>query len=146
MNFTAPKEEVEDEEPVDTAVWKVPVGRSPVRGKADAPITIVEFSDFQCPFCKRAEPTIDEVRRTYGDKVRVVWKDEPLPFHPRATPAAELARFAYAKKGQDGFWKVHDALFASQPKLEDSESDDHRERRRARRVQGHGVGEREHVQ
>src|SRR5262249_19662889 len=61
------------------------------------------------------------VRREYGDKVRVVWRDEPLPFHPRAEPAAELARFARAQQGDTGFWNIHDRLFDSQPKLDDSD-------------------------
>jgi protein-disulfide isomerase len=100
-------------------VWKVPVGSSPVRGKATAPVTIVEFADFQCPFCKKADATIEQLRKDYGDKIRVVWKDEPLPFHPRALPAAEVARFARAQRGDAGFWDVHDRLFASQPNLDD---------------------------
>jgi protein-disulfide isomerase len=75
----------------DKTVWKVPVGESPVKGKADALVTVVIFSDFQCPFCTKVEPTFEEVEKTYGDKVRFVWKDKPLPFHPRAEPAAELA-------------------------------------------------------
>ena len=55
----------------------------PVRGNAAAPITIVEFSDYQCPFCARVNPTLEKVRETYGDKVRIVFKDYPLPNHPR---------------------------------------------------------------
>ena len=89
----------------------MPVGRLAVHGKADAPVTIIEFSDFQCPFCKRVEPTLKKVQETYGDKVRIVWKHEPLPFHPRAEPAAELALEARAQKGDKGFWDAHDKLF-----------------------------------
>lgn len=102
-------------------VHKIPVGKSPSRGNPNAPVTIIEFSDFQCPFCKASEKTIEQIRTTYGDKVRVVWRDFPLSFHPRAEPAAELARFAYATKGDAGFWAVHDALFASAPQLEDAD-------------------------
>jgi protein-disulfide isomerase len=102
-------------------VYKVPVDGAPALGKSDAPVTIVAFSDFQCPFCKRAEDTIKQVRDTYGDKVRIVWRDAPLPFHPRARPAAQLAREARAESGDAAFWKAHDAIFASQPKLEDSD-------------------------
>ncbi|AKU95784.1 Periplasmic thiol:disulfide interchange protein DsbA [Labilithrix luteola] len=122
-NFKKHVEEEDDEdEKEDVAtVWKVPVAGSPVRGKADAPVTIVEFSDFQCPYCKKVGPTLDEIRKTYGDKVRIVWKDMPLSFHPRAMPAAEVARAARAAKGDAGFWDVHDKLFASQPKLEDAD-------------------------
>jgi protein-disulfide isomerase len=95
----------------DKTVWKVPVGTSAVKGKVDAPVTIIEFSDFQCPFCGRVEPTMAEVFKTYGDKVRLVWKHEPLPFHPRAEPAAELSLEARAEKGDKGFWSAHDLLF-----------------------------------
>ncbi len=121
VNQEAEKEEA-DEPVADTkTVFKVPIGQSPVRGPAAAPVTIVEFSDFQCPFCKRSEATVVELRKKYGDKIRVVWKDEPLPFHPRAEPAAEVAREARAQRGDAGFWDAHDALFDVQPKLEDED-------------------------
>lgn len=117
----APTEKPKQPEVDSTTVWRVPVLGSPVRGKADAPVTIVLFSDFQCPFCKRSEQTLDKVRESYGDKVRVVWKNEPLPFHTRAEPAAELALEARAQKGDSGFWRAHDALFESQPRLDDDD-------------------------
>jgi protein-disulfide isomerase len=104
-----------------TTVFKVPVGNAPMRGPANAKVTIVEFADFQCPYCKKVEESLSKVRSTYGDRVRIVWRDQPLPFHPRAMPTAELAREARAEKGQAGFWAAHDALFASQPKLEDGD-------------------------
>ncbi len=107
----------------DTTVHKVPLGAAPIEGKPDALVTLVEFSDFQCPFCKRAEDTLKQVHETYGDKVRVVWKNQPLPFHDRAEPCAELAMEAKAEKGDRGFWDVHDRLFASNPKLEDADLD-----------------------
>lgn len=116
------KPDDDDEEKEDTkTVFKVPVGASPVRGKADAPVTMVIFSDFQCPFCKKVEPTLKQISETYGDKVRIVWKDEALPMHPRAVPAANLTREARAQKGDTGFWAAHDALFESAPKLEDAD-------------------------
>jgi len=116
---TAAKPDAEEE---DKAVWKVNVlDDDPVRGPKDALVTLVVFSDFQCPFCKRVEDTLKQVAETYGNDVRFVWKDNPLPFHPRAKPSATLARFAYAKKGDKGFWDAHDALFASNPKLEDED-------------------------
>ncbi|MCC6646252.1 MAG: thioredoxin domain-containing protein [Polyangiaceae bacterium] len=105
----------------DTTVWKVPVGSSPVEGPATALATIVIFSDYQCPFCKRVEETLKKVREEYKDKVRIVWKDQPLPFHPRAIPAAILAREARAEKGDKGFWAAHAKLFESHPKLEDAD-------------------------
>lgn len=111
--------EEEPEPPVDPTVWKVPAGKSPARGDGKALVTIVEFSDFQCPFCKKVEPTLERLRTEYGDKLRIVWKDQPLPFHPRAEPAANLARAARAQKGEAAFWDVHDRLFAAAPNLED---------------------------
>ena len=119
-NAPPPKEEEEEKEDT-TSVFKVPVGKSPILGNEKALVTIVEFSDFQCPFCKRVEPTLKQIRETYGDKVRLVWKDEPLGFHPRAEPAAELTREARAQKGDKGFWEAHDKLFDIQPKLEDAD-------------------------
>lgn len=106
---------------IDTTYWNVPLGKSPVRGNADALVTVVVFSDFQCPFCKRVEPTIEQVRQQYGGKVRVVWKNNPLPFHPRALPAAELALEARAQKGEKAFWDAHDRLFDSQQHLDDAD-------------------------
>src|SRR5262249_53095350 len=92
-------------------------------GKNDALVTMVEFSDFQCPYCKKVEDSLKKVHDTYGDKVRLVWKHEPLPFHPRAEPAAQLTLEARAEKGEKGFWEAHDKLFESQPKLEDADLD-----------------------
>ena len=97
-----------------TTVFKVPVGNSPALGSPNALVTIVEFSDFQCPFCARVEPTLKRSRDKYGDKVRLVWKNEPLPFHPAAEPAAEAAMEVRAEKGDKGFWAIHDTFFADQ--------------------------------
>jgi protein-disulfide isomerase len=115
----APKPDAEEE---DKNVWKVQVLEDdPVRGPKDALVTMVVFSDFQCPFCKRVEETLKQVEESYGNDLRVVWKDNPLPFHPRAKPAATLAHIAFLKKGDKGFWDAHDAIFASNPKLEDED-------------------------
>ena len=121
-NAPAPAKQEQPEKKEDTTtVFKVPVGGSPVQGSPTAQVTIVEFSDFQCPYCSRVEPALKAIKDKYGDKVRLVWKNEPLPFHPRAEPAAEVALEARAEKGDKGFWDVHDRLFASQPKLEDAD-------------------------
>ncbi len=114
-NFAAPTR-VETKEPEEDtlSVFKVPVGKSPVRGNPDALVTIVEFADFQCPFCLRVEDTLDQLQRVYGDKVRIVWKHNPLAFHARAVSAANLAQEAYAEKGNAGFWAAHDKLFKMQ--------------------------------
>ena len=107
-------------EPEDTAIWPVPVGKSdPTRGPADALVTLVLFSDFQCPYCKRVEETLTGLEQKYGANLRIVWKDFPLPFHNRAVPAAVLARVALAKKGMKGFWQAHRVLFDGQDDLDD---------------------------
>lgn len=118
-NFKAPAPAQKPKE--DKTVWKIPVfDTDPVKGAKDALVTIVEWSDFQCPFCSRVNPTMKKVMEEYPKDVRIVWKDNALPFHKRAKPAAYLARFAFDKQGHDGFWKAHDALFASQKNLEDA--------------------------
>ena len=99
--------------------FAVPVGTSPARGDQAALVTIVEFGDFQCPFCARVQPQLEAVRKRYGKAVRIVWKNQPLPFHPRAEPAAELALEARAQKGDEAFFRVHDALFRA-PDLEEA--------------------------
>ena len=87
----------------------------PVRGNTSAPVTIVEFSDYQCPFCARVNPTLAKVRETYGDRVKIVFKDYPLPNHPQAPKAAEAAHCAAEQKK---YWEMHDAMFANQRALE----------------------------
>ncbi|WP_242396229.1 DsbA family protein [Anaeromyxobacter oryzisoli] len=86
----------------------------PAKGGARAPVTLVVFSDFQCPFCSRVEPTLAQVEQVYGNKVRIVWKNQPLPFHPNALPAALAAE---AAREQGKFWPMHDKLFANQQAL-----------------------------
>ena len=93
------------------------VGDSPVRGAHDALVTIVEFSDFECPFCARVQPTLEAVLARYSGDVRFVWKNYPLSFHKRAKPAAEFALEVLAQGGTAKFWQAHDQLFASQHDL-----------------------------
>ncbi|HET9751855.1 MAG TPA: thioredoxin domain-containing protein, partial [Myxococcales bacterium] len=96
--------------------FEVQAGNSPAMGPKNAPVTIVEWSDFQCPYCSRVEPTLKQVMTAYGNKVRLVWKNQPLPFHPNAMPAAEAAMAAY-EQGNDKFWQMHERLFANQTEL-----------------------------
>jgi protein-disulfide isomerase len=94
----------------------VPIEASdPSRGNPSAKITVVEFSDFQCPYCLRASPTLVQLQQAFGDRLRVVWKDFPLTqIHPEAFKAAEAAHCA----GDQGkFWEYHDRLFANQQAL-----------------------------
>ena len=86
----------------------------PSKGPANAPVTIVEFSDFQCPFCSRLTPTLKQVEEKYGDKVRIVFRQYPLPFHQNAQKAAEASLCA-ADQGK--FWEMHDAMFKNQQQL-----------------------------
>jgi protein-disulfide isomerase len=90
----------------------------PARGPAGAPVTIVEFSDFQCPFCARLIPTVEQVLAKYGDKVRLVFRQFPLTFHAHARKAAEASLCAHE---QDGFWALHDAMFQNQAQLAEAE-------------------------
>jgi protein-disulfide isomerase len=86
----------------------------PSRGPEKAPVTIVEFSDFECPYCVRAEDTIKQVMKEYDGKVRLVYRDFPLPFHPNAQKAAEAAHCA----GDQGkYWEMHETLFQNQKAL-----------------------------
>ncbi|WP_437297593.1 thioredoxin domain-containing protein [Sorangium sp. So ce426] len=96
--------------PEDTTVWKVPVDGSPIRGNPGAPVTLVMFSDFECPFCRKVGPTVDSLEKKYGAQLRVVFKHNPLPSHKRAEPAAELALEAKAQKGDAAFWKAYELL------------------------------------
>jgi protein-disulfide isomerase len=95
-------------------VVEVATAGRPEKGGKNAPVTIIEFSDYECPFCKRAETVVDQVMATYGDKVKVVFRDYPLPFHANARPAAEAANCA-ASMGK--FWEYHAKLFANQTAL-----------------------------
>lgn len=120
-NFQAQPEQKQPErkEPTeDKSVWKVPVDKSPAKGPADALVTLVIFSEYECPFCKRVEPTIDQLMKDYEGKLRVVWKDRPLPFHKQAEPAALFALEARKQKGDKGFWDAHHLLFENQPKYQ----------------------------
>ncbi len=93
-------------------VYKVPVGNSPVLGANDALVTVIVFSDFECPFCARVEPTLAQLRERFGRDIRFVWKHMPLPFHQKAGPASEATVEAMAQQGHAGFWRFHGALFA----------------------------------
>lgn len=87
----------------------------PARGPSNAPILLVEFSDFECPFCQRATGTLDELFDRYQGQIRFVYKDYPLPNHPNAFKAAEAGNCAHE---QEMFWEFHDKMFGSQDALE----------------------------
>ncbi len=91
--------------------YKIDTKGSPTRGAADAKIELVEFSDFQCPFCARVNPTVKRVEEVYGEDVRVVFKHLPLRIHPKA-PDAHAAAEAAHRQGK--FWEMHDLIFENQ--------------------------------
>lgn len=99
-------------------VYNVPVGKSPTRGNPGALVTIVEFADYQCPYCLRGEQTLRALSAEYGDKLRVVFKNEPLGFHEGAEPAVEGALELRDEKGDAAFWTMHDLLLENQGDLD----------------------------
>jgi protein-disulfide isomerase len=103
-------------------VHEIPIGDAPILGNPDAPITLVEFSDFQCPFCARTAPLIKQVHDKYGDKVRIVYKHFPLGFHAAARPAA-IASLAAQEQGK--FWEMHDVLFENTGSLSEAKLDEY---------------------
>ncbi|MFQ5800857.1 MAG: DsbA family protein [Candidatus Hydrothermarchaeales archaeon] len=95
-----------------TIDMKALIDDDPWAGDKDAEVIIVEFSDFQCPFCARAAPTVNQIKKIYGDKVLFVYRDFPLSsIHPQAQKAAEASQCAFE---QDKFWEYHDLLFEKQ--------------------------------
>jgi len=99
-------------------VYDIEVGASPVRGAKDAAATLVEFSDFQCPYSQRAQPLIEQLLEAFPQDLRHVFKNFPLQFHQRAKPAA-LACLAAGKQGK--YWEMSKLLFENPRKLEDAD-------------------------
>jgi len=94
--------------------FEIAVGASPAQGPADAPITLVEFSDYECPFCKAVAPILKQVQERYPTQLRLVYKNFPLETHQKAKPAAEAAMCA-AEQGK--FWEYDQKLFEKAPQL-----------------------------
>lgn len=88
-----------------------------IRGNPDADISIIEYSDFQCPFCQRHEPTLVQLLKEHGDAINLAYRHFPLPFHPEAQNAAEASECAAELGGEDAFWSYHDKLFENQGTL-----------------------------
>jgi protein-disulfide isomerase len=101
----------------------VTAGDNPAKGPENAPVTLIEFSDFQCPYCARVNPTLKKLQEAYPDKLRIVFRDHPLlSLHKNAQIAAEAAACAHE---QGKFWEMHDRLFANQAKLEPADLKQH---------------------
>lgn len=100
-------------------VVSVAEGRDHIQGSADAPVTVVEYGDFQCPYCGRAYPIVKEVQARMGDRLRFVFRHFPISTsHPYAEQAAEAAE---AGAAQGRFWEMHDHLFENQKRLRDED-------------------------
>ena len=96
-------------------IVEVAIDSAPTKGSAEAPVTVVEFADYECPYCARAQATLNTIQETYKDQVRLVFKDFPLSFHPQAQKAAEAARCAGE---QNKYWDYHDVLFSNTKALQ----------------------------
>ena len=101
-----------------TAAYKIPNGNSPMMGNKDAKVSVVIFSDYQCPFCSRVDPMLHDVIKDpeLKDKVNVVFKHFPLSFHKDARPASKAA-MAAAEQGPENFWKMSEKMYANQRAL-----------------------------
>jgi protein-disulfide isomerase len=104
-------------QPAVPQILKVEVGSAPIQGAAEAKVTIIEWADFQCPYCGRVGPTLDQIMTEYGDDVRIVFKHLPLSFHDKANGAHQAAEAAH-QQGQ--FWGMHDLIFANQRALSEA--------------------------
>lgn len=104
----APNEPPED----DGKRFRAPVGSSPTRGPKDALVTIVEFADFECPFCRKVSPTMTALLARYPNDVRVVWKNAPMSMHAYALPLARIALLARKTEGDAGFWKAYERIIS----------------------------------
>jgi protein-disulfide isomerase len=101
-------------------VLSVPVGdQDHIRGPADAPVTLVEYGDFECPFCGRAYPAVERLIEQLGSRLRFVFRHFPRPEHPHARHAAEAAEAA-AAQGEERFWDMYNQLFQHQQALDDA--------------------------
>lgn len=102
---------------------KISLEDVPVKGTEDATVTVVEYSDFQCPFCKRGKDMLPNILKTYDGKVKIVFKQLPLRNHNWAKPAAIASLCAY-QQGNDKFWEFHDLVFDNQKEIELETSED----------------------
>lgn len=98
----------------EEVVADVSADDDPIKGDKNAKVTIIEFSDFECPFCEKAEPTLKKIMDKYAGKVKLVYRDFPLTFHKSAQKASEASQCA---NDQGKYWEYHDKLYANQKAL-----------------------------
>ena len=107
-------------QPPEAGRVNVQIGDAPVKGDKDAPVTIIEWSDYECPFCSRFySDTLKQIEEQYikTGKVKFAYKDFPLSFHPNAQKSAEAAKCVRDELGDDGYWAFHDKIFENQGSL-----------------------------
>jgi len=121
-------------QPPEIPRLEIAINGAPVQGSDNAPITIVEYSDFQCPYCARAEETIKEIQKNYKDKVRIVYKQFPLDFHKDAFRASEASLCANEQSSAI-FWKLHDYMLANPKALTENNLIEQAVRRGAKKAQ-----------
>jgi len=108
----------DDARPWETRAYGMVVPEDAPRRGAERPRVVIQvFSDFQCPFCARAVPTMERVVQEYGACTQVVWRQRPLRYHEHAALAARASQEVYRQAGDEAFWRFHDALFADQDRL-----------------------------
>lgn len=110
------KKAAEEEKKAEENLKKLNLKDQPAKGPKNAKVTVVEFSDFQCPYCARAHDTLAAVEKEYGDKIRVIYKNFPLGFHPWAEPSAIAGECVY-DQDESAFWAAYDYYFAHQKEL-----------------------------
>lgn len=111
LGATAPQPAADDSAKPTVGKIKPVTDKDHIRGNKDAKVTLVEYSDFECPYCKSFHPTTQEVLKTYGDKIRLVYRHFPLSFHANAQKQAEASECIAELGGQDAFWRYVDTLF-----------------------------------
>lgn len=93
-------------------------GRDPRWGSPTAPVALVVFSDFECPYCNRHRHTLDALKARYGEaRLQIVWKNHPLRMHPNARPAADVGQAVFEAAGAEAFWRYHDLVFSNRKSL-----------------------------
>lgn len=126
----APKAVATDDNPSPVAAGNPPVAgpvrpfdanRDHVRGGKDAKVTLIEYSDFECPFCKRHDPTISKILKDFPKDVRVIYRHYPLSFHPFAQKAAEASECVAKLGGDKAFWAYHDKIFGATEDISDAQ-------------------------
>lgn len=109
-------------DPLQEILSKIELENVPLKGSKGAKVTVVEYSDFQCPYCKRASDMLPDLTKKYKGKIKVVFKQFPLPNHNWAK-AASIASLCAYEQGNDKFWQVHDLIFANQAEITLENSD-----------------------